>query len=363
MKWVPIGLAICVLLYQQGNLEFVFSRVGFCLVFMVAYVYVKQENILYASSNAMIPRRSQDNPVMMKHPSEWKMNYENVNITASDGVKLHGWFIPRPNAPASGANKAFTILYFHGNAGNVGSRLPFYANMHNKLLCNVLAVDYRGYGESEGEPSEQGLVLDAQAALAYLHAREDVDSSKVIVFGRSLGGAVAIALAHSHQQAISEGKGDTQPPLAGLIVENTFTCIAEVAGVALFVLRLVPIHLLQKIVTSKWLSCDRVGNLALPILFISGLKDAIIPPPQMAQLYALCKPQDISSEATQTHLLTTNPGERNERASGKKGYPLLFRSFAEGGHNDTPMKHAEAYTEVCRRFLEVIVKRRLQDKS
>lgn len=168
-----------------------------------------------------------------------------------------------------------------------------------------------------------------------------MDNEKILVFGRSLGGA----LAHTSQTSI-----------AGLIVENTFTCVAEVAGVALFVLRLLPTHILQRLVTSKWMSRSKIGQLELPILFLSGLKDAIIPPPQMAELFALCGPEKIVEDEADS---STKAGERSERAKSATGFTLLFRSFAEGGHNDTPLRQSEEYITALRSLLEVIAKRHL----
>ena len=88
-----------------------------------------------------------------------------------------------------------TVLYLHGNAGNIGHRLVNVQGLYNSIGCNVALVEYRGYGRSEGTPSEEGLCMDAQAALDFLLTRSDINTEKILVFGRSLGGAVAIDLA------------------------------------------------------------------------------------------------------------------------------------------------------------------------
>ena len=98
----------------------------------------------------------------------------------------------------------------------MGFRLPNLSALYKAMECNLFVLSYRGYGGSDGTPSEDGLILDAESVLDYLHDRVDVDSSKIILFGRSLGGAVAIALASRHPQKV-----------AGTIVENTFTSMSD----------------------------------------------------------------------------------------------------------------------------------------
>ena len=127
-------------------------------------------------------------PVGYKNPSEYNMDYENVTIFTEDCFNLHGWLIKTKSDSKSNR----TILVFHGNAGNIGARLPFLDILVKQCNCNVLIVDYRGYGNSEGTPTEKGLELDANASLQFLKERKDIDHTKVYLFGRSLGGAVAV---------------------------------------------------------------------------------------------------------------------------------------------------------------------------
>jgi pimeloyl-ACP methyl ester carboxylesterase len=128
-------------------------------------------------------------------------------------VRIHMWFIKQA---ASKLANAPTVVFFHGNAGNIGFRLPLLKALFDQLGCNILAVQYRGYGNSEGTPSEHGLTKDAQAALDWLSCRTDIDLSKVFLYGQSLGGGVSIKTAHSNQDK-----------LAGVMVENTFTSIDD----------------------------------------------------------------------------------------------------------------------------------------
>lgn len=115
------------------------------------------------------------------------MEYEDCKIITKDNVKLHAWFVKASTNPKN----CRTMIFFHGNAGNVGSRLPNISVIVREMNCNVMILAYRGYGNSEGSPSEEGLKLDAEATLEYAIKREDIDSERIFVFGRSLGGAVA----------------------------------------------------------------------------------------------------------------------------------------------------------------------------
>ena len=109
-----------------------------------------------------------------------------------DGTQLHLFLVKQPGEQSK---KVPTVLYFHGNAGNIGHRLLNVQGLYTSIGCNVALVEYRGYGRSEGSPSEEGLYMDAQAALDFLLTRQDIATDKIVVFGRSLGGAVAIDLA------------------------------------------------------------------------------------------------------------------------------------------------------------------------
>jgi alpha/beta superfamily hydrolase len=114
---------------------------------------------------------------------------EGVTFTTDDGVKLNGWFVRADSSPAR-----FTMIVFNGNAGNRAMRAPLAAALARHGVATLL-FDYRGYGENAGRPSENGLALDARAAHAWVTARADVDTSRVVLFGESLGAAVALRLA------------------------------------------------------------------------------------------------------------------------------------------------------------------------
>lgn len=150
-------------------------------------------------------------------PSDFGMtDYEDLRIPTPDGESLSAFFIRPSNKRASKPN--VTIIMFHGNAGNIGHRAPIAQVLEQTLNCNVLMVEYRGYGLSTGTPDETGLKIDGQTALDYVRLRAETRDTKIVVYGQSLGGAVAI-----HLVARNQKKGD----IKGLILENTFMSIRK----------------------------------------------------------------------------------------------------------------------------------------
>lgn len=213
-----------------------------------------------------------------------------------------------------------TVLYLHGNAGNIGGRLRLLHELFTYARVNILALDYRGYGQSEGEPSESGLEDDAWRALMYLQSREDLDPSRVFVFGRSLGGAVAVALAARvarHAQRRAAQQLDAMVNVKGVVLENTFTSVAELAVVCIPLLSFLGISapMLSMILNNQWKTRDRVllsahvcvfyptciptARLAffLPqmqdvncaVCLLAGLQDELIPHSQMQELHEICR--------------------------------------------------------------------------
>ena len=142
-------------------------------------------------------------------------DFDELRIPTPDGETLSAFLI-RPSNKSLARN--ITVLMFHGNAGNIGHRVPIARVLEENLGCNVLMLEYRGYGLSSGTPNEEGLMIDAQTGLDYIRKREDTKGSKIVVYGQSLGGAVSIQLVARNQQ-----DGD----VVGLILENTFTSIRK----------------------------------------------------------------------------------------------------------------------------------------
>ena len=159
------------------------------MIFVVIMLYFMQDRMLYVPVINADWKYPESNPVNFRSPTEYSLDFEDVTVTTEDGFRLKGWFIKQ-----SRPLEADTILFFHENAGNIGFRLPNISRFHDKCKVNVLVVGYRGYGHSEGTPSEIGLKLDAEAVFKFALAHPLIDNSKIFVFGRSLGGAVGIYL-------------------------------------------------------------------------------------------------------------------------------------------------------------------------
>ena len=229
-----------------------FSNLAWLLGAALVTIYFRQNSLLYIPSNSNIPKSPDDNPRGFRHPGEWGMPFEEIDVRAADGVPLRMWLIKQTGTSAHSP----TLIYFHGNAGNTGMRLEDYARMFTKLEVNILCAEYRGYGNCGGSPSEDGLCLDAWAILCYVMSRRDLHTGRVCLFGRSLGGAVAIQLANQwqfcRQQEQEQGQGQIRPPLMAVILENTFTSVAELAPSIFSPLRVLPSSLLQMLLCSHW---------------------------------------------------------------------------------------------------------------
>lgn len=178
---------------------------------------------------------------------------EDVYFATADGVKLNAWFYP---ARANPAPRQEVFLLCHGNAGNISHRLGQYAALL-ELGVSVLAFDYRGYGRSEGRPSEPGTYADAQAAYGWLREK-GFPPRKIIVLGESLGGGVATELA-------------AREPVGGLVLMSSFTCVADV-GRELF-----PWLPVKWINTIKYDTCGKLPRIHVPLLILHSRSDALMP--------------------------------------------------------------------------------------
>ncbi|XP_035265406.1 protein ABHD13-like [Anguilla anguilla] len=254
---------------------------------LLALIAASVAGLLYKFQDALLYFPDQPPSSRLYVPVPAGVPHESVFVRAKDGIRLnlillrHAAEGPAPGAgPAPGPSPAPapgptpTVIYFHGNAGNIGHRVPNALLMLVNLKVNVVLLDYRGYGKSEGEPSEEGLRLDAEAALDYVMTRPDLDKTKVVLFGRSLGGAVAVRLASENPHRV-----------AALMLENTFLSIPHMAATLFSFLPLG--HLPLWCYKNKFLSYRHVAQCRMPTLFVSGLSDQLIPPVMMKQLYEL----------------------------------------------------------------------------
>lgn len=224
-------------------------------------------------------------PAVARDPAAVGLPFQEVHFSAADGVKLHGWFIPAPAAASSAdplhqpAAANLTILWFHGNAGNIGYQVDDIVALRQWTQANIFIFDYRGYGNSEGRPSEQGIYRDARAAWRYLLTRPDIDPQRIILYGRSLGTAAAVELAAATANHTTDGPVDGPQPYA-LILYSPLTSLGAMARA---IHPRLPLHLLAG---GQFNSLSRIGRVPCPILIIHSADDEIIPVAQGRQLFA-----------------------------------------------------------------------------
>jgi fermentation-respiration switch protein FrsA (DUF1100 family) len=223
-------------------------RMLWSLLFIAVGVYLGLGLLLFLTQARLIflPQREFD-----ALPSDYGMAVEEAMVAAADGVRIHLWFLPA-------ARPRGTVLFCHGNAGNISHRLDT-ARIFLDLDMNVLLFDYRGYGRSEGRPSEPGIHLDTAAAWDWLTRERGVNPAEVVVVGRSLGGAPATRLA-----------GSADPPPRALILESVFSSIPDMAAAHY------PVY-------PPWLSrivlptARLVRDVHVPLLAIHSREDEIVP--------------------------------------------------------------------------------------
>lgn len=177
--------------------------------------------------------------------------FEDAWFEAGDGTRLHGWYVPAENPRA-------VVLFAHGNAGNITNRIDIADSLAHVLGASVLMFDYRGYGRSEGQPSEAGVLADTRAARRWLAKRAGVAESDIVLMGESLGGGVMVEL------AATDGA-------RALVLENTFTSLPDVAA---FHYPWLPVKLLMR---SRFNSARKIRDYHGPLLQVHGDSDTIIP--------------------------------------------------------------------------------------
>jgi len=217
------------------------------IVLILAGAYLGFNALVYLLQSRMVYFPSRTVTVT---PESRGLPFEPVRFLAADGVALSGWYVPAEDARA-------TVIVCHGNAGNISHRLDTIDILHG-LRLNVFIFDYRGYGDSEGSPSEAGTYLDAEAARRWVVEKRGTPPGEVIVMGRSLGGSIAARLAMKHTPSL-------------LILESSFTSFRDI-GKAIH--PWLPVGLLARF---DYATIDYIRQVSCPVLVAHSPEDEIIP--------------------------------------------------------------------------------------
>ena len=250
---------------------------------IVGLAFAFQDQLLFQPSSRLLAT-----------PDDAGMSYETVHLDTKDGETLHGWWIPAPDVSRG------TLLFFHGNAGNISGRLESVQQFH-QLGLNVLIVDYRGYGQSTGSPSEEGIYRDAAACWRYLTGTQGVAPQKIIVFGRSMGGGAATWLAAKEKPG-------------AVILESVFTNVPDIGA------HHYPFLPVRALAANQFDNKSRVDEIEAPTLLIHSRGDRIVPFTLGQQVY--------------------------EAAAEPKQFLEI-----EGGHNDGFLVSKEEYLRAIDDFL------------
>lgn len=192
-------------------------------------------------------------------PFDIRLYFEEIIFSSSDGINLSGWFVPARNHKG-------VILVLHGNGENISNELTFIDYFNRKLGLSVFIIDYRGYGKSEGRPTEKGTYLDARAAWEYLTGSKKIRPQDIIIFGRSLGGPIAAWLAK-------------EVKARALILDSTFTSIKDIAA------ELHPYLPVRKFFKFDYSTIDYLKGASIPVLIIHSSEDDDIPFSHAIKLY------------------------------------------------------------------------------
>ena len=229
----------------------------------IALVYIFQLHFVY------YPTRT-----LSVDPVSIGLQFEDVRFETADGIQLAGWFIPCNSARG-------VILFCHGNAGNISHRLGSIQIFH-RLGLDVFIFDYRGYGESEGKPTEHGTYQDAEAAWQYLIEERQINTSEIIVFGRSIGGALAAWLAQNHRPG-------------GLILESTFTSLRDAAAT------IYHFPQIRRFVRFEYNTAEHLAGVDCPVLVVHSRDDEIMSFHHGQRLFELAAEPKMFLEITGPH--------------------------------------------------------------
>ncbi len=256
---------------------------------LAAVLYVMQPKFLYS------PERD-----VSSTPAELGLDFEDVVFNSADGLDLSGWYIPAKKSK-------HTVLFCHGNGGNMAHRLDSINIFHN-LGLNCFIFDYRGYGDSLGKPGEEGTYTDAMAAYKWLTEEKNIPAEDIIIFGRSLGGSIAAQLA-------------SKVEAGALIVESAFTSYVDIGK------EYYPYMPVRWFARFGYKTIDYIRNVRCPVMLIYSRNDEIVPYKFGLELY--------------------------EAANEPKEFIEIF-----GSHNDCFLASGEIYTEVWEKWLKSLVEYR-----
>jgi pimeloyl-ACP methyl ester carboxylesterase len=228
-------------------------------------------------------------------PDQLGLRHEDLRLMAEDGVSLHAWYLPVKDA-------RFAVLLCHGNGGNISHRLDRAMLMQRYLGTDVLLFDYRGYGQSDAAPDEQGIYRDSRAAYRFLTEEKEVPTERVILFGESLGAAVAVELA-------------TEVASAALVLEAPFSSIPDMAR------EVIPFFPLGRFIRNRYENEEKIPSIRVPLLVIHGERDRTV------------------------------PFEQGRRVFEAAPEPKRFHAISGAGHNDTYIIGGEEYWQVWKEFL------------
>ncbi len=236
-------------IFQKFLLPFlrilIFAYVGLAIA-----LYLGQSNLVYMPSKDVI-----------ETPETMGIKFEDIQIVTKDNVNLDAWFVPAKDGNLIGKG---VILFCHGNGGNISNRIS-YLPIFKDLGLATLLFDYRGYGKSEGNPTEEGTYADVEAAWQYLTQEKQIPPQKIIIYGESLGGAIASYIAEKTAQQ------DPKNSAGGLVLASTFTSISDRAS------ELYPFLPIRWLSRFSYNSIDRLPNIKIPVLIIHSPDDEIIP--------------------------------------------------------------------------------------
>lgn len=253
----------------------VFVLVAILYVVYAFYLMIFQSRFVYFPE-----------PLIETTPEAIGLEYEEVTLETADGVKLSAWFIPSEEQRA-------VVIFCHGNAGNISHRMHT-IKLLNRLGLSTLIFDYRGYGQSEGNPSEKGTYLDVEAAWQYIAILRQIEPEKIIILGRSLGGAIAAYLAQKNKPGM-------------LIIESAFTSVPDMAAK---IYPYMPVRLLSHI---NYPTREYISGVKCPVLIVHSRHDDIIPFDHGRRLFERAnQPKEflkISGNHNESYMISTEQHE------------------------------------------------------